>query len=110
MGGHRESTEGYQPVDKLARTSWWKIVLFTLAYLIPLFWLWSITDFPDSMGIHITARGKTGLLENWYYSYLLLQRHHFLDVVTFIYMWLIVVGFFAWVGFKSLRKANFPQS
>jgi len=62
------------------------------------------------LGIHIAAHGKTGLLENWYYSYLLLQPHHFLDVLTFIYMWAIVIGFVAWLGFKKLRKANSSQS
>jgi hypothetical protein len=110
VGGYLDDKEGYQPVDKAARSSWWKTILFSIAYMIPLFWLWNSTDFPDSLGIHITAHGKTGLLENWYYSYLLLQRHRLIDVVTFIYMWAIVVGFLVWLGFRRFGKAGSSQS
>ena len=108
MAGYIDDTEGFQPVDKPARTTWWKTILFCLAYMIPLFWLWTGTDFPDSLGIHITAHGRVGLLENWYYSYLLLQRHHVLDIITFIYMWSIVIGFIGWIAFKQLRKTKLP--
>lgn len=109
MGGYLDDNEGYQPVDKAGRASWWKTILCSIAYMIPLFWLWDNTGFPDSLGIHITAHGKIGLLENWYYSYLLLERHHFLDVVTFIYMWAVIVGFLAWLGL-SFGKAKPSKS
>lgn len=112
MDGYIDDTEGYRPVDKPARTNWWKTILFSLAYMIPLFWLWSSTDFPDSLGVHITAHGKAGLVEDWYYSYLLLQRHHVLDIITFIYMWSIIVGFVCWIVFKQFPnlKLSFYSS
>ena len=110
MSGYRESSfdpDSGPPINAARKASWWKTILFVLAYMIPLFWLWNRTDFPDSFGIHITAHGKVGLTESWYYSYLLLERHRILDVVTFIYMWVVIVGFVGWVAFKQLRKIKF---
>jgi hypothetical protein len=74
-----------------------------IAYMIPLFWLWNRTDFPDGLGVHITAHGKVGLLENWWYSYLLVERHRPWDLVTFAYMWAVVAGFVAWIGWALWR-------
>src|SRR5262249_664736 len=102
--------QGYQPVDKPARESWWKTILFSLAYMIPLFWLWDRTGFPDSLGIHISAHGKTGVLEDWYYSYLLIERHTVLDIVTFLYMCAVVVGFAAWATLSWLKKRQVTET
>jgi hypothetical protein len=87
-----------------------KIIVGTVAYMIPLFWLWSRDDYPDSLGIHITAHGKAGVIENWWYSYLLIERRHVLDIVLFLYMWaplLAVIGYFAWPALRKLTAGNF---
>ncbi len=80
----------------------WRQALITLAatlgYMIPLFWLWTDIRWPESFGITIAARGRVGLFENWYYSYLLLKRPNLIDDFTFLYMWAPVVGFLAWIG------------
>jgi len=78
------------------------ILFGAIGYMIPFFWLLGKTDFPDSFGIHITAHGKVGLFENWYYSYLLLQRHQPWDVILFLYMWAAVVGCVGWLVWKTL--------
>ena len=88
-----------------ARKETWKdrlraalpVIATAIGYMIPLFWLWSITGHPDALGVHIAAHGKAGLLENGWYSYLLLQRHLFSDVATFAYMWLAMAGVIAWM-------------
>lgn len=76
----------------------------TLGYMIPLFWLWSATNFPDSFGVVIKVHGKAGLLEEWWYSYLLLNRPNALDLATFAYMWLPIAGLIGWVIHKQLGK------
>jgi len=70
----------------------------TIAYLIPLFWLWHDTGWPESFGIRITDHGRAGLIENWYYSYLFLTGPNFIDLVAFLYMWAPVAGFLIWLG------------
>ena len=109
--GYRQD-DGFDPdagevADTSNRWPWWKTVGVVLVYMIPLFWLWSRTDFPDSLGVHITAHGKAGLIENWYYSYLLVERHHPLDDVAFLYMWGPIAGFIGWFAFRKLRGMNF---
>ncbi|MXP30098.1 hypothetical protein GRI58_14915 [Porphyrobacter algicida] len=87
------------------RKSWrQKLVLIggTIAYMVPLFWLWGKAHFPDSFGIVIDAHGRAGLLEEWWYSYLLLNRPNAIDLVTFAYMWLPVAGLIGWVIYKQL--------
>jgi len=110
MDGYRQSSFDPDAGDRVAKQPkgrWWKILLATLAYLIPLFWLWERVNFPDSLGVQIAAHGRVGLLENWYYSYLLLGRHRFLDIVTFAYMWAPPVGYVGWLTIPSLKRANF---
>ncbi|HVH86190.1 MAG TPA: hypothetical protein VM912_05660, partial [Terriglobales bacterium] len=109
MSGYRQDSfdpDGEPPTNTARNGSWWKLILWSLGYMIPLFWLWNRADYPDSFGVQITAYGKAGLMESWYYSYLLLQRHHVLDVITFIYMWSVVVGSIAWIIFKQLQKTK----
>ena len=89
--------------DKGAKQPYpWRKTLLTLggtcAYMAVLFWLWSASGRPKSFGISITAHGRVGLFENWYYSYLLLGRPGLADYATFLYMWAPVVGFVAWLG------------
>jgi hypothetical protein len=110
MDGYLGDEQGYQPVDKPARVRWWKILLAAVAYMIPLFWLWARAGFPDSMGVHIAAHGKVGLLEDWYYSYLLLERHTPLDIVTFLYMWGIVSGYVAWLVWAWQKDKRAKQA
>lgn len=85
-----------------------KVFAVMLSYMIPLFWLWSKTGYPDSLGAHILARGKAGLIESWWYSYLLLGRDTSWDILTFVYMWLPVLGCVIWLGraFVQDRKAK----
>ena len=103
MDGYLGDEEGYQPVDKPGLRSWWKTIIGVGAYIIPLFWLQSKTGFPESFGIHETSHGKGRMLEDWYYSYVFLERHTFLDVVTFLYMWAPVAGFVGWLVLRKLR-------
>lgn len=90
----------------------WRKALLTFAgtigYMIPLFWLWNRARWPEGFGITITAHGKAGLIENWYYSYLLIERPSLIDDVIFLYMWAPVVGFAGWLGLTlySARKGN----
>jgi hypothetical protein len=108
MQGYRQSSfdpDAGAPTNKTKKGVWWKALLATLAYGVPLVWLWIQTDFPDSLGVQISAHGKAGVIESWYYSYLLLERHRPLDIITFFYMWTPVVWFIAWLTFKPLRKA-----
>ncbi|MEO6152867.1 MAG: hypothetical protein ABIT09_05085 [Croceibacterium sp.] len=100
--------------DEPKKTSKWRlrkalrVIGVTLAYMLPLLWLWAKVDFPDSVGLDITAHGEGGLIESWWYSYLLLERHTMLDIVTFAYMWAGVVAIIAWIVLPiwRSRKAN----
>lgn len=111
MNGYRQSSfdpDAEPPTKTAQKGNWWKIILWSAGYMIPLIWMWSRTDYPDSFGVHITAHGRAGLAESWYYSYLLLKRHHVLDVITFVYMWSIVIGLIAWIASKQLQKTKLP--
>ena len=92
------------PADESKAKGGWRqnllIIIGTLGYMVPLFWLWSETEFPQGFGIHITAHGKGGLLEHWWYSYLLVQRAQPWDIVLFLYMWAPVAGFIGWLIWK----------
>lgn len=107
MAGYREEPDVFGEPPRDTGMAAWKKASLTIAvvlgYMIPLFVLWTNTDYPDSLGVHITAHGKAGLIENWYYSYLLLERHHALDDLAFAYMWAPVVGFLGWLAVKQLR-------
>jgi len=81
-----------------------KTIFCVLAYTFPLFWLWNRTGYPDSLGVHITAHGKCGLIEHWWYSYLLLERHRPWDVVLFVYTWAPVAGFIGWMIWSIRRE------
>jgi hypothetical protein len=70
MDGYLGDDRGYQPADKAALRNWWRAVIIALVSMVPLFWLWDRTGFPDELGIHIDAHGKAGLPESWFYSYL----------------------------------------
>lgn len=101
--------------ETTAKPSRWrqalKTIFFAVLYMVPLLWLWNKTDYPRSFGIHITAHGKAGLLENWWYSYLLLKRHHLWDIAAFAYMWAAVAAIVGWLGWAiiSERKASRAQ-
>ena len=106
MSGYRDEPEIFGDEPQKASVNWktWFVALgSSLAYMIPLEMLWTKSSFPDSFGVHITAHGQTGLLENWWYSYLLIQRHRLVDVATFAYMWLPVAGVAAWFTIPKLR-------
>lgn len=83
-----------------------KTLLVMLCYMPPMFWLWSKTDFPKSFGIRITAHGKGAVLEEWWYSYLLLERHHVWDILTFAYMWAPLIGFVGYLLWTKLGKRD----
>jgi hypothetical protein len=110
MDGYRQDSFDLDAGESEVRQPkgrWWKVLLATLAYMIPLFVLWDRTNYPDSLGVQITAHGKAGFLENWYYSYLLLQRHRALDVLTFAYMWAPIVGYVGWLVLPKMRGTKF---
>jgi hypothetical protein len=89
-----------------------KVMFVVLLYMVPLFWMWGRTGFPDDLGVHITAHGKAGLLESWWYSYLLLERHRPWDLVTFAYMWAAAAGILGWVAWVIMqnRKAKVEEA
>lgn len=97
---------GFQPSRPRVLTwSWWKMALLGTAYMIPLILLWDRTDYPNSLGVHIAAHDrKIELLEKWYYSYLLLERHHLIDVAMFFYMWLPFIGILVWSVWKRFER------
>src|SRR5438067_12685369 len=102
MDGYRDETGGYS--SGVSRRFWrLEILGVAVAYILPLLLLWSATGFPDSLGVHISTHGKSRLLENWYYSSLLLRRHSLLDLITFLYMWAPILGLVGWLAFKLLR-------
>jgi len=85
------------------------VIGITIAYMIPLFWLWTETGWPEKFGIRIVAYGKAGLFENWYYSYLLLRRPSLINDFTFGYMWAPILGFagwLAWVLFRQITRSD----
>ncbi len=88
----------------------WPILLGAFVYMIPLFWMWHKVDYPDSFGVHFHEHGKAGLLESWWYSYLLLERHRIWDVVTFIDMWSVIVGGVWWIVWTYLRNRKAEKS
>jgi hypothetical protein len=102
MDGYLGDEQGYQPVDKPAQRSWWKTMLAVGAYMIPLFWLFSLTGFPESFGVP-RCHGRGCEIEDWYQSYLFLERHQPLDIVTFLYMWAPVAWFIGWFAFRKFR-------
>lgn len=91
------------------------IIGTTLTYMVPLFWLWGASNFPDGFGVVIREHGKVGLLEEWWYSYLLLNRPNALNLATFAYMWLPIFGLIGWLIHKqftgkSMRFSIFAES
>jgi hypothetical protein len=106
MGGYINEEEGFSPSVR-PRFGRLTTILFMVLYFVPLFILQSLTDFPNSFGVHEMSHGRGRALEDWFYSYLLLQRHQVLDVITFAYMWAPIVGFIAWLVVPRLRKMNF---
>jgi len=110
MAGYREEPEIFGEEPKMTPAKWrkWFLTLCgTVAYMVPLVIFWTKCDYPDSLGVQITAHGKAGVFEKWWYSYLLIERHRPLDVITFAYMWIPIAGFAGWLAFKQLRTANF---
>jgi len=83
------------------KRSVWRRLLLTVAivipYMLPMFWMWQRTGYPDSLGVHIAARGKAGVFESWWYSYLLVERGNAWDIILFGYMWLPIIAFVGWL-------------
>jgi hypothetical protein len=109
MSGYRDNADSFgEPPQRVGWKKWLLITGFAAVYAIPLFfWLLRKIDFPDSFGVRITAHGKAGVFDTWWYSYLLVERHRPLDLVTFAYMWIPVVAFAGWLAYRQLRGANF---
>ena len=108
MAGYRQDNfdlDVQEPIDEETRRSRWKAALVAAVYMTPLIFLWIWTDFPESFGVQDRGYGWGRALEEWYYSYLLLQRHRPLDLVTFFYMWGGVAAVVAWVA-RNRRKPN----
>ena len=105
MGDLQEPAPGAEKPKRIWRQNL-LLIGGTLGYMILLFCLWGETGRPESFGIRITAHGKAGLLENWYYSYLLLDRPDFWDILTFLYMWAPVAAGLMWLGRSLLRRGT----
>ena len=99
--------DAQEPLDEDTRRYRCKAGLVTGAYMIPLVGLWIWTDYPDGLGGHIDGfQWWTGkLVGYYYYSYLLLERHRLLDLVTFIYMWAPVAAGTVWLA-RNWRKPD----
>jgi hypothetical protein len=111
MGGYRQDNfdlgggDAEAPAPKGRRL---KQMGAAIAYVVPCFWLWSLIDYQDLIGARWTrSSGRGETLEEWYYSYLLLERHHVLDLITFVYMWAPLAGFVGWIAFRALRRTKF---
>jgi hypothetical protein len=108
MDGYRQDNfdlDAGEADVKERRGRGWKQLVFAVAWVIPTFWLMGQDDYPDSFGVHYqskTGRGQTA--EDFYYSYLLLQRHHVLDVITFAFLWAPFLGLIGWIAYPQLRK------
>lgn len=103
MAGYREDNfdlDAQEPMDEEARRFRWRSFLITAAYMVPLIGLWVLIDFPDGLGVHPINNGYVWFRvgEYYYCSYLLLERHHALDIVTFIYMWAPVIAGAVWLA------------
>lgn len=116
MSGYREEPDVFGDPPKDTGMVWWKKALLTIGciivYMIPLIMLWTKSDYPDSLGVRITAMGKAGMIEHWWYSYLLVERHHPVDLVTFVYMWMPVAAYAGWIAsvwLKSRRNGGVAQ-
>lgn len=113
MTGYREDnfdlTE--EPEARAAKSRRaWIIFLFALLWAGPSFLLMDQDGYPESFGIHYhstSGRGQT--FEDFYYSYVLLQRHHLLDVITFVWMWAPLVGILVWVVYAQIRSPKLPK-
>lgn len=96
-----------------AKASHWprtlKIIAAVAVYMVPFFWMKEAVNYPDSFGVHITAHGKAGAIEAWWYSYLLLERPNVRDLALFAYMWVPIVGSLALFTWKAIgaRRGSF---
>jgi hypothetical protein len=110
MSGYREDNFDLdeEPEAKAIKSRrGWIIFLLVLLWVGPSFWLMDQDGYPESFGIHyhsMSGRGQTA--EQFYYSYVLLQRHHVLDVITFAWMWAPLIGTVIWVVYSLIR---FPE-
>ena len=84
----------------------WTWFFGTIAYMIPLFFLWSKTGFPESFGV-AECHGKGCWIDDWYHSYLLVEQHSLLDIVTFLYMWAPIVALVGYFVLPKLRGTKF---
>ena len=85
-------------MDAFARNM--TMLLGALAYLTPFLILESNLNYPDCFGVHLSHNGRAAVLEEWWYSYLLIQRHRFWDIVLFLYMWGPLLGLIGWQIWK----------
>ena len=74
-----------------------------LAYMAPLMWLWTMDSYPEGFGVHLAGSGRAIFVGKYWYSYLLAERHHPLDLIIFAYMW-IGLGAIAVASVRGLLK------
>jgi hypothetical protein len=113
MSGYREDNFdlGEEPEVRAAKSRrGWIVFLFALVWIGPSILLMDQDGYPDSFGIHYhsrTGRGQT--FEQFVDSYVLLQRHHVLDVITFAWIWAPLVGAIGWVVYGLLHSPKTPE-
>jgi hypothetical protein len=88
-----------------------KIALIVGVYFLPLFLLWTAAGYPDDYRLETKAHGAAAIIENWWYSYLLLKHPNAVGLLTFFYMWMPVVSALVWLIYitKKDRIKNFDD-
>jgi len=82
---------------------WWKILLLTVVWVVPTFWLKDKIGYPTSFGVE-RCHGRGCYLDDLYHSYLLVERHQLLDIATFLLIWAPFLGVIGWIVFGQLRR------
>jgi hypothetical protein len=113
MSGYREDNFdlGEDPEARAARSrrSWIRFLL-VLPWAGVSFLLMDQDGYPDSFGIHYhSTTGKGMVVEQFYDSHVLVQRHHLLDIITFAWMWAPLVGAIGWVVYGLLHSPKTPE-
>jgi hypothetical protein len=79
---------------------WIAIVLF---WMTGYFWLRGETDFPDSFAVRL-PHGQAGVFEEYWYSYLLLERHQPWDIALFVWLWGTAIAIFWYLRSRVTAK------
>ena len=99
-----DETEAEVDQAKITRDHDLKWIFFVLLYGAGYLWLLGETDFPDSFGFKFD-HGNTGVFKEYWYSYLLLQRHRPWDIALFAWLWGSALAF-VWYLRSRAKKVD----